>query len=194
MKSIKKTIKIVLGYLNSMLNGVKYSKGVYIGVGAKIVGGKNVSIGERAEIMPYSMMVSLGGGKIEVGKGATVSMFSRIGAIGYVKIGDYVAMGPNCFIADYNHEYENVDVPIKRQGVRFSAMIDGSPNVVIGDGSWLGTHVVVAGNIKIGKHCVVGANSVVSKDIPDYCVAVGSPAKVVKRYNFATREWEKVLN
>ena len=121
-------------------------------------------------------------------------MFSRIGAIGYVKIGDYVAMGPNCFIADYNHEYENVDVPIKRQGVRFSAMIDGSPNVVIGDGSWLGTHVVVAGNIKIGKHCVIGANSVVSKDIPDYCVAVGSPAKVVKRYNFATREWEKVLN
>ena len=139
-------------------------------------------------------MVSLGGGKIEVGKVATVSMFSRIGAIGYVKIGDYVEMGPNCFIADYNHEYENIDVPIKRQGVRFSAMIDGSPNVVIGDGSWLGTHVVVAGNIKIGKHCVIGANSVVSKDIPDYCVAVGSPAKVVKRYNFATREWEKVLN
>ena len=61
MKSIKKTIKIVLGYLNSMLNGVKYSKGVYIGVGAKIVGGKNVSKGDRAEIMPYSMLVSLGG-------------------------------------------------------------------------------------------------------------------------------------
>ena len=114
--------------------------------------------------MPYSMMVSLGG-KIEVGKGATVSMFSRIGAIGYVKIGDYVEMGPNCFIADYNHKYENVDVPIKRQGVRFSAMIDGSPNVEIGVGSWLGTHVVV-----------------------------GSPAKVVKRYNFATRERKKVLN
>ena len=193
MRSIKKTIKIALGYLHSMLSGVKYSKGVYIGVGAKIVGGKNVSIGERAEIMPYSMMVSLGG-KIEVGKGTTISMFSRIGAIGYVKIGDYVAMGPNCFIADYNHKYENVDVPIIRQGVRFSARVDGSPNVEIGDGSWLGTHVVIAGNIKIGKHCVVGANSVVTKDIPDYCVAVGAPAKVVKRYNFAIREWEKVLN
>lgn len=66
------------------------------------------------------------------------------------------------------------------------------PNVHIGDGSWLGTHVVIAGNITIGKHCVIGANSVVTKDIPDYSVAVGIPAKVVKRYNFDTKCWECV--
>lgn len=66
------------------------------------------------------------------------------------------------------------------------------PNVHIGDGSWLGTHVVIAGNITIGKHCVIGANSVVTKDIPDYSVAVGIPAKVVKRYNFDTKCWERV--
>ena len=61
----------------------------------------------------------------------------------------------------------------------------------IGDGSWLGTHVVIAGNVKIGKHCVIGANSVVTKDIPDYCVAVGIPAKIIKKYNFDTCTWDR---
>ena len=45
--------------------------------------------------------------------------------------------------------------------------------------------------MKIGRHCVIGANSVVSKDIPDYCVAAGIPAKVIKQYNFESKEWEK---
>ena len=45
----------------------------------------------------------------------------------------------------------------------------------------IGINAVIVGNVKIGKHCVIGANSVVTKDVPDYCVAVGSPAKVIKR-------------
>ena len=65
------------------------------------------------------------------------------------------------------------------------------PNVHIGDGSWLGTHVVIAGNITIGKHCVIGANSVVKHDIPDYCVAAGIPARIIKRYDFGTKSWRK---
>lgn len=48
-------------------------------------------------------------------------------------------------------------------------------------GMALGINAVIVGNVKIGKHCVIGANSVVTKDVPDYCVAVGSPAKVIKR-------------
>ena len=48
------------------------------------------------------------------------------------------------------------------------------------------------GNVKIGRHCVVGANSVVTKDIPDYSIAVGSPAKVVKHYDFDRKEWVKI--
>ena len=63
--------------------------------------------------------------------------------------------------------------------------------VLIDDGTWLGTNVVVVGNVHIGKQCVIGANSVVTKDIPDYCVAAGSPAKVLKRYNFESKEWER---
>ena len=52
----------------------------------------------------------------------------------------------------------------------------------IGDGSYIGINAVIVGNVKIGKHCVIGANSIVTRDIPDYCVAVGSPAKIIKKY------------
>ena len=63
-------------------------------------------------------------------------------------------------------------------------------NVIIGDGTWLGENVCVIG-AKIGKNCVIGANSVVTKDIPDYCVAVGVPAKIIKRYCFENNKWIK---
>lgn len=112
-------------------------------------GGK-LKIGKMAQIMPYSMIVSLRNGTIEIGEGTTVSMYSRIASLGNVKIGKYVEMGPNCFIADFNHEYTNVNLPVKHQGLRFFPTEDGSPNVEIGDGSWIGTHVAIAGNIKIG--------------------------------------------
>ena len=69
---------------------------------------------------------------------------------------------------------------------------DGSPNLVIGNGTWIGTNAVIVGNIQIGKHCVIGANSVVTKDIPDYSVAAGIPAKVIKRYDFEEEEWVRV--
>lgn len=63
--------------------------------------------------------------------------------------------------------------------------------VKIGENSKIYNNSVILPNVVIGKHCVIGANSVVNKDIPDYSVAVGSPAKVVKRYNFKTEQWEK---
>lgn len=55
----------------------------------------------------------------------------------------------------------------------------------------IGINTVIVGNVKIGKHCVIGANSVVTKDVPDFCVAVGGPAKIFRKYNKDTGEWEK---
>lgn len=189
---MKSLLKKILTRINCLIFRITYSKGMYIGYGTKIVGSKNICIRAKAQIMPYSMIVSLNNGKIEIGEGSTVSMFSRIGCIGYIKIGEYVEMGPNCFIADFNHEYRDISLPIKKQGNNFKQKDDNLPNISIGDGSWLGTHVVIAGNINIGKHVVIGANSVVTKDIPDYCVAVGSPCRVIKRYNHDSGKWEKV--
>ena len=63
--------------------------------------------------------------------------------------------------------------------------------VVIEDEVWLGERVCVMPNVTIGKHSVVGANSVVTKSIPPYSVAVDSPAKVIKQYNHDTKQWER---
>lgn len=80
------------------------------------------------------------------------------------------------YITDCDHEYRNIDVPAIDQGVAQKGQ-----KVSIGEGSYIGINVVIVGNVKIGKHCVIGANSVVTKDVPDYCVAVGSPARVIKK-------------
>jgi len=83
------------------------------------------------------------------------------------------------------HEYKDITIPIKEQP------IINAGKVIIGEHSWIGENVCIIG-AKIGKHCVIGANSVVTKDIPDYSVAVGVPAKVIKKYSFEKNEWEKV--
>ena len=63
-------------------------------------------------------------------------------------------------------------------------------HVEIGDGTWIGENVCILG-VKIGKNCVIGANSVVTKDIPDYSVVVGSPAVIIKKFNITANRWEK---
>ena len=74
------------------------------------------------------------------------------------------------------------------------AMKGGSPlvgEVEIGEGSWIGEGVCVIG-AKIGRHCVVGANAVVTKDIPDNTVAVGVPAKVIKKWDEESKTWKSI--
>ena len=92
---------------------------------------------------------------------------------------------PNIYITDCYHEYRNINIPVKDQGI-----VQRDQSVSIGEGSYIGINTVIVGNVKIGKHCVIGANSVVTKDIPDYCVAVGSPAKILKKYNLTSQLWE----
>lgn len=90
-----------------------------------------------------------------------------------VIIGDYVQTGPNvCFFAA-NHNYENPEVPIKQQGYY-------EADITIGDDVWIGANSVITAGVSIGTGSIVGAGSVVTKDIPPYCVAVGSPARIIK--------------
>ena len=109
------------------------------------------------------------GDRCLIGKGS--------GIVGHfdITIGNDVWTGHHVYITDQNHGYEDVDRPISQQS-------QPERPVVIGDGSWLGYGAVVLPGVTIGKHVVIGANSVVTHDIPDYSVAVGSPAQVIKSY------------
>lgn len=120
-----------------------------------------------------------------------LSNYTTVTSINKVRIGDDVLMGPNVFIADYNHEYRDVTKPVVKQG-NASTTPDGKLNEVhIGDGTWIGKNAVIAGNVKIGEHCVIGANTTVTKDIPPYCVVAGCPAKIIKKFDFESGKWVK---
>ena len=97
--------------------------------------------------------------------------------------------GPHVFISDHNHEYADPNIPVCKQGVRCKE----SDKIVIGEGTWIGTNAVIVGNISIGKHCVIGANSVVTMDIPDFCVVAGIPSRIIRKYNHTTNKWERVI-
>jgi acetyltransferase-like isoleucine patch superfamily enzyme len=107
------------------------------------------------------------------------------GIVGHfsVEIGHDVWTGHHVYITDQNHGYADPDVPISLQ-------TQPERPVRIGDGSWIGHGAVILPGVNIGRHVVVGANSVVTSDIPDHCVAVGAPARVIKR--LSDGRWEDV--
>ncbi len=185
-------IKAIVGLIYCFIFRINRKGKVLMGRRIKILGNKRVTLENKCTIISDNFICAQENATIRIGEGSRIQQYSRIAASNKIDIGSYVITGPNVFIADYNHEYRDINTPIKLQG-NCSKDKDGNPNsVIIGDGSWIGTNSVVVGNVKIGKHVVIGANSVVNKDIPDYCVAVGMPAKVVKRYDFDKKEWVKV--
>ena len=160
----------------------------YIGNHTKIVNPKHLHLeGGGNQIAPYCLICPHGDALIKLGQGVNIGMFSRLACINEISLGNNVLTGPHIFICDYNHAYEDINKPISLQG-----NIGNDNKVIIDDDCWIGTNVVICGNVHIGKHTVIGANAFVNKDIPNYCVAVGNPAKVVKKYNFETGAWENV--
>jgi acetyltransferase-like isoleucine patch superfamily enzyme len=120
-----------------------------------------------------------------IGEGSIIGHFNHIYAVGEIEIGKNVLTADKVFISDNQHEFIDTTVPILSQGIRQLS------KVKIGDGSWIGENVCILG-ASIGKNCVIGANSVVTKDIPDYCVAVGSPARVIKKFDSVSESWISV--
>lgn len=126
---------------------------------------------------------------IEIGEGSNIGRRCTISAANRIVLGKNVLLGPNVFISDHGHEYRHVAVPVLNQDITTHR-----DEIHIGDETWIGTNAVLVGNVKIGKHCVVGANAVVTRDLPDYCVAVGNPARIAKLYDPESGTWAKVAD
>ena len=122
--------------------------------------------------------------KLIIGDGCAIGHFNEIYATKSIIIENNVLTADRVYISDNLHGYENPESPVIKQPIKQNGTVH------IGEGSWLGVGVAVMG-ANIGKHCVIGANAVVTKDIPDYSVAVGIPAKIIKRYNIESGKWEK---
>jgi len=112
------------------------------------------------------------GSGLRVGSRSQIGHNSRIDH--GVVIGEDVLMGPDVVIMSGGHAYLDPDIPINLQGTV------PSRTITIGDDVWIGTRVIILPGVEIGKGAVIGAGSIVTKNIPDFAVAVGNPARVVK--------------
>ena len=143
----------------------------YIHIGSETMIGEHVALSagmKPGQVCLTDPVVRIGD-RCLIGRGS--------GIVGHlsIDIGNDVWTGHHVYITDQSHGYEDVSLPISLQSQPESP-------VVIGDGSWLGHGVVVLPGAKIGKHVAVGANSVVTGELPDFCVAVGAPARVIRQY------------
>lgn len=160
----------------------------YIGKPCFIEGCKNISIGNKVRIFPGVRMEAIGSGKIQVGNNTAIEQNVHITSWGGVlRIGNDVTILGNTFVTNLDHEYKDITKSILEQGVI-------GKDTTIGDGCFIGYGAAIQAGTILGKHCIVGAGAVVRGTYPDYCVIVGSPARVVKNYNFETKSWDKVIS
>ena len=100
-----------------------------------------------------------------------------------VSIGEHVIISSDVYITDVVHEFADITLDILEQPLNFGT-------TVIGDYSFIGTGVKIIKPVCIGAHAIIGANSVITKDVPPYCVVAGSPARIIRKYDFKTKRWE----
>lgn len=155
----------------------------------KINGSANITIGNKVIVEYKTWLAALPHTgeavcNLIIGDGTNIGHFNHIYATSSIVIGKNVLTADKVYITDNLHSYDNVDIPISKQPVKQLKAVS------IGDGAWLGENVCIIG-ASIGKGSVIGANSVVTKDVPDHCVAVGSPARIIKRYHAASGKWLK---
>lgn len=154
--------------------GVIYNER-YLSIGDETLVGPNVCLtaGMSAEqTMLHAPVVTIGA-KCIIGRGSHI--------IGHwsITLGDEIQTGPYVYITDQNHRYFDPDTPVGWQTPEESA-------VVIGSGSWLGTHVVILPGTHLGRNTTVGAGAVVRGTFPDHVVLGGIPARVLRHYTAET--------
>ena len=123
------------------------------------------------------------GRKPRVKKGAEISPYATLGDYSElgtrcmvqsnVHLGDHVIMGPDVKIYSRNHKHDRLDIPIQEQGKEYL-------QTHVGNDVWIGANVVITAGCRVGNHCIIAAGAVVTRDIPDYAIVGGVPAKVLK--------------
>jgi lipopolysaccharide O-acetyltransferase len=143
----------------------------------RLRGERRIAIGDDIYIGAGSWLQSLGDGDavaLRIGSGTSIAGGCVLSAASSIVLGRKVLVARNVYVADHSHAFGDTTRAVLDQG------IDRVAPVEIGDGAWLGENVVVGPGVRIGRGAVVGANAVVLDDVPDHCVAVGAPARVVR--------------
>ncbi len=175
---------------------------LFMGKGVKLSHTSKIRFGRMIVLGDYCYLSAMGKDGLQLGDGVSIGAFSRLVVsttpdnLGkYIVIGNHVGIGQfsciggsggviigdNTIIAQYfsahpeNHIFSDNNILIKNQGTE-------RKSIRIGNNCWIGVKVTVLAGVSIGDNCIIGAGSVVVKDVPSDCIAVGNPAKVIKKY------------
>jgi acetyltransferase-like isoleucine patch superfamily enzyme len=178
--------KLVFIFKNKLKNNkinldiyVKHPKNIFLGKKCKILsnvtiiaGNKGIILGNNITLNRYVYLEATKG-KIIIGDNTEINNFSRLDGRGNIVIGSNVLIGPKVEIITYQHKYLNKNKLIKEQG-------DIVKDIVIEDDVWIGAGSIILAGVTIKKGAVIGAGSVVTKDVNEYEVIAGVPAKKIK--------------
>ena len=155
----------------------------------RLDGSKNIELGANSIVLRggwlYCQGIEGASASLKIGNGCVFGYNNHITSVRSVLIGNNVLTANNVYISDNFHSYENTELPIMHQPIQFKKM------VVIGDGAWIGENACIIG-ATVGRNSVIGANAVVTRDIPDYSVAVGMPAVVIRQFDLKLKKWIEI--
>lgn len=155
---------------------IRIENGCRIGRGARLIGTSlettGIHLGPLIRIRPYVHIYAYGG-KVTLGRRVTIGEGSVVCGHGGLTIGENTMISWLCSIIPGNHIFDRVDIPLRLQG-------EERLGVRIGKNAWIGSNATIVDGVSIGDDAVIGAGAVVTRDIPDWAVAVGVPARVIR--------------
>lgn len=182
MHFVFKFVWMLRGVFYSVVFG-RFSMPSYIGPPTFLMNPRRMHVGHRVRIFSGLRAECHGEGRLFIHDNISIGQNFHVIASGDLHIGSGCLISGDVFITDTDHTFDEVGTPVFDQ-----------PNKVgvtsIGENCFLGIGVRIQAGTTLGKGCIVGANSVVRGEFPDYCVLVGAPARIVKRYNFDSGEWQ----
>lgn len=134
--------------------------------------GDNVSVGAFSRIIVSTSFSNIGE-KIKIGNNVGIGEFAYLGGSGGLEIGDECIVGQYLSCHPENHNYQNIEISIRHQGVN-------RKGIKIGKNCWIGSKVTILDGVEIGDGCILAAGSVITKSFPDNSIIGGIPAKLLK--------------
>lgn len=145
---------------------------------------KNFVLGKDSTIEDFAT-INNGVGDVIIGDRTRIGLACVV--IGPVTIGNDIMFAQNIVVSGLNHGYQDVNTPISLQPIE-------TKQIIIEDNVWIGANSVITAGVTIGKQSIVAAGSIVTKSVPPFTIVGGNPAKILKSYNFSTKNWEKQVN
>ncbi len=164
---------ITLRHPAKMQLGERVAIDDYVMLDASGAGDEGITIGDDI-ILSRNCIIQGKTGPVRLGNRADIGCNVVLSSVSGITLGEAVLIAGNCYLGGGRYNLDRLDQPVMDQGGFTRGPLS------IGDGSWLGAGVIVLDGVRIGRGCVVGAGSVVTKDLPDFSIAVGSPATVVR--------------